>query len=552
VAEAKLAQVMIDHGFTVRLGALPLTDDGEQQGPDDFLHRHGAEALDRVLSGAMPASPAAWAQEVVKNHRAAARQVLKHLPFIASLSVAGPSMLDTTAKVLKEFFGIKDLRKAAAGFQSKLMEQARSAERSRQSPATTVTQMLNIGDHVEVATAYLKDLGAPAVYDQGDLHVYEGCVWKQLPRDAEVGRISRYSGTPVRTKDGVRPLKLRSIDCQGIFEIASAKSIKQGFFDSAPEGLTFENVFVTVEGRQVVTVEPEGDHAARFAYPFAYDQKAEAPGWMKFLDDIFADDVDREEKKRALQEFTGACLFGVAPRFKKCLILIGDTDSGKSTCIHVLRACFPSGTTAAVPPAEWGSDYKRAMLAGKLLNIVAELPEREWIETEPFKAFVGDDAITARRIYSKPFTFRYRGGHIFAANTLPRIGDRTEATWNRLLLLTCNNRFHRAPSAGGRKAEDGLAHRLASTEMPGIIAWAVEGYQRLLLNGSYTVPPSSMEALNMWRNGSDPLVEFFDTWLEISPKDNLPTMAACTPSGRRSPATACSRRNGSVTTSSSS
>jgi putative DNA primase/helicase len=152
-----------------------------------------------------------------------------------------------------------------------------------------------------------------------------------------------------------------------------------------------------------------------------------------------------------------------------------------------------------------------------LINTVAELPAREWLETESFKAFIGDDPINARSIYQSPFTYHSKAGHIFAANELPRINDRTNATWNRMRVLQCNQRFAAAPNPGQKKAIDGLSDLILKTERPGITAWAIRGVQRLVTQHQYTNPESSAIAIGNWQKGSDQLEHFFEDQLQLSP-----------------------------------
>jgi len=56
-AERRLASALERAGANVRLCGLPLTSEGADQGPDDFLAAHGAEALYEIVRSATPASP---------------------------------------------------------------------------------------------------------------------------------------------------------------------------------------------------------------------------------------------------------------------------------------------------------------------------------------------------------------------------------------------------------------------------------------------------------------------------------------------------------------
>jgi putative DNA primase/helicase len=155
---------------------------------------------------------------------------------------------------------------------------------------------------------------------------------------------------------------------------------------------------------------------------------------------------------------------------KKAVILSGDTDSGKSTVLSVIQSVFPSGSVSAVRPSDFGSDYHRAPLAGVLCNVVSELPETDWLEPSAFKALTGDDLINARNPYGRPFSFTSVAGHVYAANSLPRINDRSEASWNRLVIVGFRHPFHLKPKAGQRQAVRGLAQDIVRDEREGVVA----------------------------------------------------------------------------------
>jgi P4 family phage/plasmid primase-like protien len=372
-------------------------------------------------------------------------------------------------------------------------------------------QLLQLGDHVELAHRYLATLGEHAVFTQGATYQYEDGVWRPLPRSTQIASIMRFSGAPVAKKDGPVPLRLTENACNGVLALAEAQAADEGFFEVARRGLAFANGFLAVDGTATRLLSASPDHRARFAYPFAFHPEAEHPRWDAFLDTLWDGDDDHGEKRAVLQEFVGASLFGLAPRFKKVLLLCGDTDSGKSTLIRIVRAVFPTNTVRSVGFHEWEQDYKRAQLVDALLNTVAEVPSSDLLKSEAFKAIVAGDSVGARNPYKEAFDFVPIAGHLFAANSLPRVHDRSDAVWNRFVVVCCNRRFFKTPEPGQAKAVDGIDDAVIASETPGIIAWAVRGLEALLRTGGrYTVPPTSDEVIADWKRDSDQLLVFFD------------------------------------------
>jgi hypothetical protein len=119
-----------------------------------------------------------------------------------------------------------------------------------------------------------------------------------------------------------------------------------------------------------------------------------------------------------IHEFAGASLFGAATVYAVSLVLHGPGNDGKSTILNVLRSLFPPSSVCSIAPQDWTRGFLLAGLAGKLLNVVNELPEREMMEGARFKAVTSGDPLTAERKFGDPFTMRVVAGELFAANDL--------------------------------------------------------------------------------------------------------------------------------------
>jgi P4 family phage/plasmid primase-like protien len=513
-AEARIARALMDHGCTVRVVELPLGPDGSDQGPDDFLAGEGREAFRSLVDAAKPAEPAEWAKTAAEAGPAEARALVEHLPFVAALVAGGPAAMDGATESLRAYHSRSGLLEACRGFKAALAEKAKADMSARAAAVRNETE-LERGDEVEVALLHLKKLGSPVVFAENETHVYADGIWSKLEREHQVAAVMDFAGMMVVGSGEPKPLKLDSRACRGAVHLSQCKTLDARFFDQATAGLVFANGFLReAEGR--LALEPwSEEHRARFAYAFAYEPGAPCPEWDRYLSTVWEGDPDADAKTAVLQEFVGACLFGAAPRYKTALILHGDADSGKSTCLDVVRGVFPTNTVTSVSMHEFEQEYRRAKLAGKLLNTVAEVPSGELVKSEAFKAIIAGDTIEGRAIRQAPFDFRPLAGHLFAANTLPRINDRSEAVWARWVLLTFNQRFARRADVEGKRAKVEYAKRILETEVPGIIAWAARGFERLLANGRYTDPPSSGAALQAWRRESDPVELFFEDEVEL-------------------------------------
>jgi P4 family phage/plasmid primase-like protien len=363
------------------------------------------------------------------------------------------------------------------------------------------------GDHVEIAARLIERLGArdQIVADEGRLwkHAYSTFgVWSEIDRAHLSRSVQGFAGAPVGEKE--KPLGVSSGDVYGAIKLALDQLGRPGFFDSAPPGIAFSDCFVRV-GDEGLEVLPSGpDHRARASYPFALARGAVPSRWVAFLDSVFRDDEDRVAKVSFVQEFFGACVLGVAPKYQRACVALGEGDNGKSVLANVGLSCMPPGTTTAIPPQSWGHEYYRADFVGKLINVLGELPEREIIASDAFKAIVSGDPITGRLIREAPTTFRPRAGHYFAANRLPGTSDQSEGFWRRFVVLTFNRSFKGDPE----RDPDIVTKILA--ERPAIVGWMLDGAARLVQAKDYTIPRSHHAALAEWRKNADQVACFIE------------------------------------------
>lgn len=119
-AEARLALALEQSGAKVRVAALPMREDGQHQGPDDYLFKHAEAALRRVIGAAVPADPVQRAHDIAGEQ---AVELLDDLPFLLSLRERGVAAQKKVALLLRTH-GIKesDVRQAMKEAQCKAKE----------------------------------------------------------------------------------------------------------------------------------------------------------------------------------------------------------------------------------------------------------------------------------------------------------------------------------------------------------------------------------------------------------------------------------------------
>lgn len=386
------------------------------------------------------------------------------------------------------------------------------------------TPTFEVGSDVEISRRLEREVTSevPLVYDFGQFHRYDRDtgIWRAVPEHELSSVAQEYDGAQV-FKDPTNPttLKLSKSRIDSVVGLyadrineSAADADDEGFFDGAPKGLMFDNVFLRVADDEFVADEPSPDHRARTGATVPYDPDAEAPMFDEYLDSIFEGDPDAEQKRQLLVEFAGAALFGLAPSFERVLVLYDATESsagsnGKSVFIKILSRAFPRSATSQVSPQKFDERFAVTALAGARVNYVTELPESDIIASDKLKGVITGDPMMGEEKYGDPFWFRPKAGHIFAANELPRVQATDDAFWRRWMVLPFSNRFTPEGEPGRDRVRD-LDEKIVDQELEGVMARMVEGVRRLLDQGGYTVPSGAEAAKRKWRRESNPIEQF--------------------------------------------
>jgi len=201
----------------------------------------------------------------------------------------------------------------------------------------------------------------------------------------------------------------------------------------------------------------------------AYEPEARCDRWLQFLSEIFADDADLIDFiRRAIgysltAETTEQCLF----------VAYGPGANGKSTFLDVLsRIC---GSYCATSSSETFMQRKAdaptndlARLRGARVVLSTETGEDRRLDESFVKWTTGGDRVLARFLFREHFEFQPRFKLWLACNHRPIIRGADAGIWRRIRLIPFTQTF------AGDRCDRHLSNKLES-ELPGILAWAVQG-----------------------------------------------------------------------------
>jgi putative DNA primase/helicase len=271
--------------------------------------------------------------------------------------------------------------------------------------------------------------------------------------------------------------------------------------DQHPMLLTMPNGTLDLETGTLRAHRPD-DYITRLV-PIEYNAAAQCPLFLAFLQRIFDGNQDVIDY---LQRFAGYCLTGHTGE-QVLLFFFGLGCNGKTLLANIFGALLgdlASTANAALLMAQnnRGASNDVAALRGARLVKVSEFDDGERLAESQIKTLTGGDPVTCRFLYQEHFTYTPTYKILLIGNHKPKVRGTDHGIWRRLHLLPFN------VTIPEDERDPHLQSKL-TTELPGILAWAVRGcleWQRIGLS-----PPEEVRAATEdYRKSED----IFDLWLE--------------------------------------
>lgn len=382
---------------------------------------------------------------------------------------------------------------------------------------------LNIADYyieknVNKYAAHLtvEDMHLPAEFRKNYAYVnnsfwkFEDGVWSEIHEDEIVVDFYEYDGLKISGKD--KRLSMSEYKASNALKVLKRKlnvETPDDLFEGY-DGIAFKNKGVYDLDGAVVEIDHHPELGQRHQINTEYDPSECCPQFMDFLDTSFGGCEDSEDRKKLLQEYVGATLFGKTRSAQKALMLTGQGGGGKSVFIDVISSLFNDSAISHVSPEDMEKRFKKAALANSRINVVADINKTELLKTGELKQIIAGDEIQVEEKYKDSFSIKPKCGNLFSCNNLPAVSDTSQGFWDRWLMVIFPHNFR------GTDQEDTNLKTKLKREMAGIVNWAIDGYKRLKSNNfNFTIPQSSKKRIDSWRSRNNPVEKFIKEECEI-------------------------------------
>lgn len=235
--------------------------------------------------------------------------------------------------------------------------------------------------------------------------------------------------------------------------------------------------------------------------PYAYDPEAACPQWLAFLELVFPGDTQAQQ---LLQEWMGYVISGWT-HYQKGMQLLGPPRAGKGTIARIIEKLIGKENSVGTTLKTLVTNFGMHPLIDKSLCVVgdAHMENRNASEiVSRILSITGEDSLTVDRKNRAHWTGKIPARIMILANKAPRFTDSSGAITGRFMTL------HFTQSFAGREDKE-LENKL-TTELAGILNWALEGLRRLDERGHFVQPESAEGIIETQREESSPHQTFVE------------------------------------------
>ena len=191
-------------------------------------------------------------------------------------------------------------------------------------------------------------------------------------------------------------------------------------------------------------------------------------------------------------------------KFKKAFMLLGPTDTAKSTFLNLIKDLLGKGNYSAESMRKLFDSNNRFVefnLFHKLVNVTSETKKYSIDDIDRFKRLTGGDPITADVKFKKPVTFTPYAKLIVASNKLPNVYDRNDnAFWRRWLIVEFPHKF--------TNDDDWRKKTFTEQEMEGILTVSIMAITRVFMQKRFDFEQTPEQIMGMWLANIDTVYRF--------------------------------------------
>lgn len=127
---------------------------------------------------------------------------------------------------------------------------------------------------------------------------------------------------------------------------------------------------------------------------------------------------------------------------EKMAILYGEGNNGKGTFQAMLTNLIGIENISTLTPHDFSGEFKLEMLQGKVCNIGDDISNKYLDDVSNLMSIVTGDPVAVNRKGKSVITARFKLLNIFSANKLPKVRNKSQGAYRRLLIIPFSADFN--------------------------------------------------------------------------------------------------------------
>ncbi len=282
------------------------------------------------------------------------------------------------------------------------------------------------------------------------------------------------------------------------------QSTNQGTISNDRKYINFKNGLWNIKERNIIPHTSEITTLGQFNGNFDGTlKKIKGTKFEQFLNTS----VDKELIP-VIQEMIGVCLYPLTDKLHYFYILKGEGRNGKGILMDLILKIIPENFRSGISVKDYDTRFANSSIKGKTINICTDDKTTRLEGVGNLKSVTAGESIFVERKGVDGVMIQTYLTHISSFNALPSMQEKTNALFDRMIVIPFNKTFGDQEEVdGGQKdmlKDPNLKSDIINKELDIIISWGMEGLYRVIDNGyKFTKPKLITDKLEEYRNEVD-------------------------------------------------